>query len=100
MSFALGIPTTDRGLVVAGCPVGKAEFIADGALGAYQEVEKLAQTLMELAPPVQDKLLIFRKSLQVKIAHLARSAPYELVAPALQRSEAAVRNAVLSLMGR
>ena len=32
--------------------------------------------------------------------HLGRSAPYELVAPALQRSEEAVRNAVLSLIGR
>ena len=100
MSFALGIPTADGGLVVAGCPVGEAEFIADSASGASQEVEKLVQTLMELDLPVQDKLLLLRKSLQVKIVHLARSAPYELVAPALQRSEAAVRNAVLSLMGR
>ena len=53
MSFALGIPTADGGLVVAGCPVGEAEFIADSASGASQEVEKLVQTLMELDLPVQ-----------------------------------------------
>ena len=41
MSFALGIPTADGGLVVAGCPVGEAEFIADSASGASREVEKL-----------------------------------------------------------
>ena len=59
-------PTTDGGLVVAGCPVGEAEFIADSASGASQEVEKLVQTLIELDLPVQAKLLLLRKSLQVK----------------------------------
>ena len=74
--------------------------MADSPSGASQDVEKLVQTLMELDLPVQDKLLLLRKSLQVKIVHFARSAPYELVAPALQRSEEAVRDAVLSLIGR
>ena len=52
--------------------MGEAELIAGSASGASQDVEKLVQALMELDLPVQDKLFLLRKSLQVKIMHLAR----------------------------
>jgi hypothetical protein len=96
----LGFQQAVGGLVVAGCPVGKPEFIAAKAIAAAEGVELLVNTLMQLQLPVQDKLLVLRKSLQVKVAHLARCVPYELAEPALQKSEAAVLTALLSLIGR
>jgi hypothetical protein len=80
--------------------VGKPQFIAAKAIAAAEGVEQLVNTLMELQLPVQDKLLVLRKSLQVKVAHLARCVPYGLAEPAFQKSEAAVLTAFLSLIGR
>jgi hypothetical protein len=55
---------------------------------------------MGLQVPVQDKLLLLRESLQVKLAHFARCVSYELAASALQQTEAAVLAAFLALIGR
>jgi hypothetical protein len=100
LAFQLGCQHAEGGLVVAGCPVGKPEFITSKAIAAAAGVEQLIKTLMELQLPVQDKLLVLRKSLQVKVAHLARCVPYEFVELAFQKTEAAVLTALLSLIGR
>jgi hypothetical protein len=100
MMFQLGIPAADRGLIVAGCPVGEPDFVAAHAYAVAEEVALQVQSLMDLQLPAQDKLLLLRKSLQVKVVHFARCVPYDLAAPALQKSEAAVKSAVLSLIGR
>jgi hypothetical protein len=86
--------------VVAGCPVGAPEFVAAKTLAAAEEVQHLILTLMGLQVPVQDKLLVLRKSLQVKLAHFARCVPYELAESAFQKTEAAVLAAFLALVGR
>jgi hypothetical protein len=72
LAFQLGCKHAVGGLLVAGCPVGKPEFRTAQALAVAEGVEQLVNTLMELQLPVQDKLLVLRKSLQVKVAHLAR----------------------------
>jgi hypothetical protein len=100
LAFQLGFQHAVDGLVVAGCPVGAPEFVAAKTLAAAEGVQQLILTLMGLQVPVQDKLLLLRKSLQVKLAHFARCAPYELAASALQQTEAAVLAAFLALIGR
>jgi hypothetical protein len=100
LAFQLGFQHAVAGLVVAGCPVGAPEFVADKTLAAAEGVKQLILTLMGLQVPVQDKLLLLRKSLQVKLAHFARCVPYELAATALQQTEAAVLASFLALVGR
>ena len=100
IQIQLCIPAADRGLVVAGCPVGEPNFVAAHAYEVADTVEQQINTLMGLRLPAQDKLLLLRKSLQVKVSHLARCVPYDLLEPALRKSEEAVQSAVLSLIGR
>ena len=63
-----------------------------------EKVEALVQKLMDLDLPVQDQLLLLRKSLQVKVCHLARCADFEHIEEALLKSEQAIRQAVLQII--
>jgi len=63
-------------------------------------VEALVQTLMDLDLPVQDQLLLLRKSLQVRVSHLARCSEYEHIKEALLKAEQAILQAVLQIFGR
>jgi hypothetical protein len=90
----------ERGMIVAGCPVGEADFISGHADESDVKVQSLVHTLMDLNLPAQDKLLLLRKALQVKMAHLARSTMYEHIAGAFQKSEHAITQAVLQIIGR
>jgi hypothetical protein len=96
----LDMPHSGEGLVVASCPVGTPAFVAAHANSEAEAVEHLIDTLMGTAVSVQDKLLLLRKSLQVKLAHLARCVEFDLLQPALLRVEAAVQSALLRLIGR
>jgi hypothetical protein len=62
------------GIVAAGSPVGKPSFVAQQSMQSAQKVVELVQKLNEIDLPAQDKLLLLRKSLLVKVAHLARCA--------------------------
>jgi hypothetical protein len=64
-----------EGIAVAGCPVGQTEFVDKQARDtqAHKVVSQICMlTALELS--AQDKLLILRKSLQLKMAHFARCA--------------------------
>jgi hypothetical protein len=100
LAFQLGIPQATGGLTVAGCPVGESDFIAAQTSAASEEIEQLVNALMELQVPVQDKLLVLRKSLQVKMAHFVRCVQYDLAEASLHKTEGVVRAAFLSLIGR
>jgi hypothetical protein len=100
LAFQLGCQCAAEGSLVAGCPVGKPQFVTAKTIAAAEGVQQLVNTLMELQVPVQDKLLVLRKSLQVKVVHFARCVPFELVESSLLKSEAAVLTAVSSLIGR
>ena len=87
-------------MVVAGCPVGTQAFVANHAYTAAEEVAHLIDTPMDTDISAQEKLLLLRKSFQVKLAHLARSVEYDQLQPALSKAEAAVQQAFLGLIGR
>ena len=100
LAFQLGFQQAVDGLVAVGCPVGAPEFVAAKTLAAAEGVQQLILTLTSLPVPVQDKLLLLRKSLQVKMAHFARCVPYELAESSFQKTESAVLAAFLALVGR
>jgi hypothetical protein len=86
--------------MVAGCPVGESDFIAAQTTAASAEIEQMVNTLMELQVLAQDKLLVLRKSLQVKMAHFVCCVQYDLAEALLRKTEVVVRAAILSLVGR
>jgi hypothetical protein len=49
---------------------------------------------------VQDQLLLLRKSLQLKLSHLARCSEFEHIKSALLKVEQAIMAAILQLIGR
>ena len=100
LAASLGIPHSAEGMVVAGCPVGTQAFVANHAYTAAEEVAHLIDTLMGTDISAQDKLLLLRKSFQVKLAHLARCVEYDQLQAALSKAEAAVQGAFLGLIGR
>ena len=55
---------------------------------------------MGLDLPAQDKLLVLRKSVQVKVSHFARCARFDCIKGALGKSEAAIMTATLKLVDR
>jgi hypothetical protein len=96
----IGVLMEERGIIAAGCPVGDAGFVSEHADKSATKVESLVHTLMDLQLSAQDKLLLLRKSLRVKVAHFARCAKYEHIKEVLTKSEDAITNAVLQIIGR
>jgi hypothetical protein len=71
LADSLGTLHFAEGLVVAGCLMGAQAFVAANGHKAAEAVEQLIDTLTGTEIPAQDKLLLFSKSLQGKLAHLA-----------------------------
>lgn len=96
----LGFNVSTTGIVAAGCPVGEDGFVCQQADGCAQKVVFLVETMQDLKLSVQDKLLLLRKSLQVKCSHLARCCEFDHIQDALHQSEQAVLQAVLDIIER
>jgi len=90
----------EDGIVAAGCPIGTDTFVAQQANACADKVVSEIELLMSLDVSAQIKLALLRKSLQMKVSHLARCAPFPLIQPALQKSEEAVLKSVMQIMGR
>ena len=100
LSQELGFQVSHRGIVAAGCPVGDHDFVAEQAMKSASKVESLVNTLMQADLPVQDQLLVMRKSLQTKVAHFARCGQFDSIQEALLKSEQAISEAILQIIGR
>jgi hypothetical protein len=100
LANSLNMPHSAEGLVVAGCPVGTTAFVTAYANSAAEAVERLIDALMRSDLPAQDKLLLLRKSFQVKMSHLARCVEYDQLEWALLTLQEAVVNAFLEVIGR
>lgn len=96
----LGFEVSTEGIMAAGCPVGTEAYIAEQANGCADKVVFLIDKLMGLQLRYQDKLLLLRKSLQVKCSHLARCCDFHLIQPALHKTEQAIQTALLHIIGR
>jgi hypothetical protein len=89
-----------RGIVAAGCPIGDPDFVAEEAMTSASKVESLVNALTNLELPVQDQLLLMRKSLQAKVAHYARCGQFQNIQEAWITSEHAISQAILQIIGR
>jgi hypothetical protein len=96
----LGMRVNIEGITAAGCPIWKPAFVQQEARKQAEKTVNLLNTLSSLEVSAQDQLLLLRKSLQVKISHLARCAEFEDVQEALLMVEQAIAQAMLQIIGR
>ena len=81
VAAALSLPHRAEGIVAAGTPIGTDAFVAAHAEATCAAAREAMQTLHDLPPavlPLQDKLLLLRCSLQQRVLHLPRCAPWPL----------------------
>ena len=100
---ALGIQHSTDGIMVAGTPVGSAEFVkqhadtvADKLTGKDvdgEHVPGIIDTLLDLDLSSQEQFLLLRKSLQHRMTHVPRGVPWEHCGTALQRVQERVFSA-------
>lgn len=98
VAAALGIQHRTDGLMAAGSPVGTDEFIAAHADTKANTVCQFIDDLMGLPLPAQDQFILLKSSLQMKLAHLPRIAPWSLVGDAIQLVESKVSEAAFQIM--
>ena len=97
----LGVKLADRGLVVAGCPVAQSGFVLEHVTAAVDSVIAQISKLQGLSElPVQGRLLLLRKSLQMKTAQFMRCVESDLLQEPLSKLEQSVRDMFLSLIDR
>ena len=87
-----------QGLVAAGTPLGSEEFVKQHASTAAAGVMGVIHRVLALPLSAQDKLLLLRRSLQLKLFHLMRVAPKNDVLSALQGVEQEIVAGVLQIM--
>jgi hypothetical protein len=97
---ALGIAHHVDGLMVAGTPVGTDAFVAASAHKQADAVCKAMDDLMALPLPTQDQFIILRSSLQMRLAHLPRLAPWPIVEAATLQAESKALRTTLQIMRR
>jgi hypothetical protein len=87
LSDKLGMKFAAEGFVAAGCPLGSEDFVQSHANSAADKVVQLIHRVLELPLSAQDKLLLLRRSLQLKILHLSRVAHKSDVLGAISKVE-------------
>jgi hypothetical protein len=97
-----GLTENTEGIVAAGCPVGKPSFVEEesGKSAIATKVVALAEKLMSLDLLMQDPLLLLRKSLQLKLSHVARCSEFQDRRSALLKVGRAIMAAILRVIGR
>ena len=96
---ALGFQLCEEGLVVTGSPIGCADFIKSHVQKVADKVVHSIDTLMDLDVRTQDQLLLLRKSLQLRFAHMTRGAKWEHIREALEMVQSEVLDATAELVG-
>lgn len=97
----LGVKLSEQGLVVAGCPVGQPSFVQEHVTTAVDSVVTQVSKLQGLSEmPVQGRLLLLRKSLQLKAVHFLRCVDSDLLQEPLSKLEQSVCDMFLSLIER
>jgi hypothetical protein len=69
-----GMKFADESFVAAGCPSGSSEFVQSHANSSAHKMVSLIPGVLEMPLSAQDKMLLLRRSFQLKILHLSRVA--------------------------
>ena len=94
----LGIRHLQEGLTAVGTPLGSAAFVARKLEQKALEVQGLVDTLLALPLTVQTQFLLLRASLNVRMAHLMRTVPYEVLDPHVCKVQLAVWRAAVQVL--
>jgi hypothetical protein len=97
VAFALGIAHRPEGLVAAGMPLGSNAFAEADARSRAETVASLVTALASLPLGKQDKFLLLRSFLQVRLTHLTRITPWSRLSPHVAAAEQRVLLAALDL---
>jgi hypothetical protein len=84
---ALGIALRPDGLVAAGTPLGADAFVKANARSQAETVTGLVAALVSLPLGRQDKFLLLRSSLKVRLTHLNRITPWPQLYPHIAAAE-------------
>jgi hypothetical protein len=98
LATSLGMQHAAQGFVAAGCPLGAPEFVKAHADSAAGKVVTLIERVLALPLSAQDKLLLLRRSLQLKILHLSRVAHKSDVQDAIRKVEGSIVDGILHIM--
>ena len=87
------------GLVIAGTPIGKPEFVTEHAHARVGRTNQAITDLLSLGLSAQEKFVILHQCLQHRDTHLMRTTPWPQVQPALDRLENSVIGAIQRIAG-
>ena len=97
---ALVVQHRTDGLMAAGSPIGTDDFVAAHANKKAETVCGIIDDLMGLPLPAQDQFILLKNSMQMRLAHLPRIAPWSLVGDAIQLVENKTSQAAFQIMQR
>ena len=87
-----------HGFTAVGTPVGSADYVSNALGRRAATVETLVDKLVQLPLSVQSQFLLLRALLQVRMAHLVRTVPWEALAAHMRRTDAAVWRAAVAVL--
>ena len=88
----------EGGIVAAGCPLGFPDFLESEADSAADKVVQFIKRVLALPLSAQDKLLLLRKSLQMKMLHWSRVARKSDIIGAITKVEQEILAGILHVM--
>jgi hypothetical protein len=100
VASALGVAHCPEGLVTAGTPLGLDAFAETDARSWAETVTGLVTALASFPLGRQDKFLLLRSSLQVRLTHLNHITPWSRLSPHVAAAERRVLLAALDLVER
>jgi hypothetical protein len=98
VASTLGIAHRPEGLVAAGTPFGSDAFVESDARSQAEAVAGLVTALASLPLGRQDKFLLLRSFLQVRLTPLNRITPWSRLSPHVAATERRVLLAALDLV--
>ena len=98
LSERLGMKFAEDGIVAAGCPLGFPDFVQSEADSAADKVVQVIKRVLALPLSAQDKLLLLRKSLQMKMLHWSRVARKSDIIGAITKVEQEILAGILHVM--
>ena len=97
LAAELGVQHQPEGIVSFGTPIGYAEFVAATIAARADGIVAEVQRLMALPLSSQMKWRMLHSSLSVRLEHLKRTVPWDLLAEGTQRVESAILDAAAAI---
>lgn len=97
LAAELGVQHRPEGVTVCGTPIGTDAFVLDALSQRADAVIAQVDKLMRLPATKQAQFILLRSSLSLRMAHLLRTVPWELLGPSTRRVEHAITQAAAAL---